>query len=384
MKISITHILSIVCSILLLASCNYSYNKQFEEAKQCYDNNESEAAIQLLVLINNKSPHYAEAQQMLKQSYASFIDSLWTQERYDDILSIVDTISPKSCYFGRAQFIIPITQMKKIVNADRPLLTEQKDFEKYNKCVQQLQYMVDTITKDADLIDRKEMYIRGLSFGYLAECYYYIKHTRYEDALVMLDKVNPEVVFSNNVGNYDSLWQGVETLLYLHNRENDIELIHKKTIDIGRSDYFSTSNNYRCTVYEEINEFRAFWEFINKVEGNYHNDQKVMPEIAKLKSEVVRVQKREFPIMRKRYAKSVSEQLWINDIDVNCSGNGNTVINFIGGEYAARANVADTQDKNIYSLKKLRFKKSVYYWCKGFESTHSYNIDSQNDGDPVF
>ena len=105
--------------------------------------------------------------------------------------------------------------------------------------------------------------------------------------------------------------------------------------------------------------------------------------VKKLQNEVIRVQKREFPILRKQYAKILSKNLWIEDIDVYCGGSRNTVISFYGYEYATRENVSDTQNKESSYIQQLRFKKSIYYWCRGFDATHSYNIDSSDDGDPV-
>ena len=231
MEKSITRVLSIACLLLLLMSCNYSSNKQFEEAKQCYDNNESEEAIQLLVLINDKSPHYAEAQQMLKQSYKNLCDSLWNNKQYDSVLAIVDTITAKSCFYGIGQFIIPRVHISKISSKwENLLFIEESDFEQFDKYVRQYQNMVDTISKNSDLIERKEMFDRELSCEYFVEYYYNITHKRYEDALMKLNKVNPEYVFGENVGIYDSLYQVVGILLYKERISRNISGRHLQNL----------------------------------------------------------------------------------------------------------------------------------------------------------
>lgn len=115
----------------------------------------------------------------------------------------------------------------------------------------------------------------------------------------------------------------------------------------------------------------------------YQNDEEVTSLITQLEKEVVRVQKKEFPILRKQYTKILAAELWIKDIDVYCNGNGNTILSIIGYEFYTRSNIAETQNSIAFFLKLFRFKKTNYYWHQGYESTHSYNLDTSDDGNPV-
>lgn len=374
----------ILCSIFLL-SCNYSDNQRFQEAKLCYDNGDKEEAIRLLVLVNKKSPHYTEAQQMLKQSYRELVTSLMNEHRYDEATALIDTLSPGSCYYKISRLLLPCIQIDKIEhliqNTETKILSDSC-FEPFDNNVRLLQYMFDTISSDPELLERKPVYGRTLSLAYVLESKYYVDKNRYEDALEMLNRANPEYV------GYEKLNSAKYTIISAINvirRRNAIQLINTLTLNISAADYFDSSHNsdYRYDLLDELNEFKKYWKTIYELKNAYHNDDEIMLLVTKLENEVIRVQKREFPILRKQYAKILSKNLWIEDTDVYCGGSRNTIISFIGYKYATRENVADTQNTESSYLKQFRFKKSIYYWCRGFDSTHSYNIDSPDDGAPI-
>ena len=375
----------ILCVFLL--SCNSSTNKQFQEAQQCYENKEYEEAIRLLEIIDKDSPHYAEAQLLIKQSYRELVNGLMEEYRYDEAIALIDTISPRSCYYGISRLLIPSIRISKIEyiirNSDVKVLSDNT-FEPFDNSVRQLQYMYDTISTDPDLLERKTAYERTLSLAYLLESEYYIEKHRYEDALILLNNVNPECIDTEKF-TVDMYRREIISTINSINRKKDIEAIKTMTSSICEMNYFDKfhASDYKNDMLKEVGVFKEYWKVITDVKTAYKSDEEIMSLVMKLQNEVVRVQKREFPILRKQYAKILSKNLWIEDIDVYCGGSRNTVISFYGYWYATRENVSDTQNKESSYLKQLRFKKSIYYWCRGFDPTHSYNIDSPDDGDPV-
>lgn len=103
----------------------------------------------------------------------------------------------------------------------------------------------------------------------------------------------------------------------------------------------------------------------NIAEGEASDDQEIQALAKKLKSKVTRTQAKEFPLMRKDYAKVVAAKMWENDIDVSSSGSGHTRINFTGGIFAANKNKQEFQNQLHEILTMLRFQQARYMWYKG-------------------
>ena len=91
----------------------------------------------------------------------------------------------------------------------------------------------------------------------------------------------------------------------------------------------------------------------------------------KLKTKVSRIQVREFPNLRKQYAKIVANKMWENDIEVSANGTGKRYINFSGGVFAANKNKKEFQTQVQEVLNMFRFKQARYRWYKG-ESEYTY------------
>lgn len=102
-----------------------------------------------------------------------------------------------------------------------------------------------------------------------------------------------------------------------------------------------------------------------------------------LKSKVSRIQIREFPNLRKQYAKIVAKKMWENDIEVSANGTGKRYINFSGGVFAANKNKKDFQIQVQEVLKMFRFKQSRYRWYKGESEYTYYTMYEGKDSEPV-
>lgn len=103
----------------------------------------------------------------------------------------------------------------------------------------------------------------------------------------------------------------------------------------------------------------------------------------KLKSKVSRIQIKEFPNLRKQYAKIVAEKMWENDIEVSANGTGRKYINFTGGVFAANKNKKDFQTQVQEVLKMFRFKQARYRWYKGESEYTYYTIYKGKDSELV-
>lgn len=93
------------------------------------------------------------------------------------------------------------------------------------------------------------------------------------------------------------------------------------------------------------------------------------------------IQKRDFPTLRREYARIVGEQLWRDNVKVEAKGNRGTTIVMIGGFFASNANIEDAQKEVHELLMKLRFKRSEYKWIPSASEYVYYKIESRDDGD---
>lgn len=126
----------------------------------------------------------------------------------------------------------------------------------------------------------------------------------------------------------------------------------------------------------------ASWAKIIK-ESEESKDAEIKTLGNRLKSRVSKIQIREFPNLRKQYAKIVANKMWENDIEVYANGTGKRYINFTGGVFAANKNKKDFQIQLQEVLKMFRFKQSRYRWYKGEDEYTYYTMYEGKDSEPV-
>ena len=103
----------------------------------------------------------------------------------------------------------------------------------------------------------------------------------------------------------------------------------------------------------------------------------------KLKSKVSKIQTKEFPNLRKKYAKIAAQIMWESDIDVSVNGTGKKYINFAGAVFATNKNKKDFQIKLQEVLEMFRFNQARYRWYKGEREYTYYTIFEGKDSEPV-
>ena len=95
-------------------------------------------------------------------------------------------------------------------------------------------------------------------------------------------------------------------------------------------------------------------------------------------------QRRDFPLIRREYAKIMEEAVWRNNIEVKATGSGNSRLEFTGGIFANNANIDDFQNKVLDSdtkaiLRMYRFKRVAYRWSKYDNDYTYYQYDTPAD-----
>ena len=126
----------------------------------------------------------------------------------------------------------------------------------------------------------------------------------------------------------------------------------------------------------------ATWATIIK-EAKESENAEVIKLGVKLKSKVSKIQTKEFPNLRKKYAKIVAQIMWESDIDVSVNGTGKKYINFAGGIFATNKNKKDFQIKLQEVLEMFRFNQARYRWYKGEREYTYYTIFKGKDSEPV-
>ncbi len=164
-------------------------------------------------------------------------------------------------------------------------------------------------------------------------------------------------------------------------RQQTIEQLEREIKSINKGVDFST---YRGTIDALQMELILFGTWANIItENEKSEDSKIKSLVKQLRTKVVRLQAKEFPIMRKEYAKVVANKLWENDIEVYANGTGRKYINFTGGIFAANKNKKDFQTELHEILTMFRFKQSRYRWYKGADEYTYYTIYEGKDTDLV-
>lgn len=109
------------------------------------------------------------------------------------------------------------------------------------------------------------------------------------------------------------------------------------------------------------------------------------PEVKKLgqrlKRRVVSHQVKEFPILRREYAKFAKSVLWEYDIDFVLSGKRNTTLEFIATAYVSNKSIKDSYETLHEQMKMFRFKRIQYRWSKYADEYTYYTMETPNDSE---
>lgn len=160
---------------------------------------------------------------------------------------------------------------------------------------------------------------------------------------------------------------------------NQIDQLKREITSIEKGVNFST---YRSTVEAtqmELVLFAAWAKTINEALSSENAEVKTLGK--ELEKKVKNIQIKEFPILRKAYAKAIYHKLWEQNIETQILGNKNKTIQFTGGYFANNSNKAQTQETLQEALKMFRFTKVNYKWYKYDDEYTYYEINSPNDSE---
>ena len=144
------------------------------------------------------------------------------------------------------------------------------------------------------------------------------------------------------------------------------------------------NSSYQGTIEAVQMELVLFGAYANIIkEGKDSPDEENKKLADQLQKKVTARQVKEFPVLRKNYAKVAAEKLWASDIYMTTSGSNNTIVNLTGGLFAANKNIAETQKTLLDILTQFRFKEIRYRWYKGADEFTYYKLDTPKDSDPV-
>lgn len=131
----------------------------------------------------------------------------------------------------------------------------------------------------------------------------------------------------------------------------------------------------------EIVLFGVWADIIQKGENsNLEENVKLAKE---LKTKVVNLQAKEFPIIRQRYGKIIANKMWEHDITIKTIGTGNTILDFTGAIFATNKNIKEYQTTLNEVLTMFRFKQTRYRWYKGADEYTYYDLNAPSDKELV-
>ncbi len=126
--------------------------------------------------------------------------------------------------------------------------------------------------------------------------------------------------------------------------------------------------------------FNVWAGMINNAQNHDLSDEE-LAKVRKMAKDVKRVQRRDFPKIRKAYGDALDRKLWENDIDVKVRGSRSTTIEVVGALFAANRNIQDFQTQVRQDWKALRFKRSQYKWFDLADEYQYYDFEGANDDD---
>lgn len=206
-----------------------------------------------------------------------------------------------------------------------------------------------------------------------------IKSGNYEDAIVDLKNISAD----------DKDYNEAQQLL---------NQVYKKVQDIDSTSEFDSRKVLEDKLVKELNDIDSFdgsdfntieklkvelallqsWSNLIK-EGVNSDDRRLMKLSNDLKFKVERLQVKEFPKMRLRFASVLKKELWTDNIEVAIGGNANSTLTFTGGIFANNANKQEYQSSLTEIFNLLRFKRINYKWYKYDDEYTYYNLETNRD-----
>lgn len=160
-----------------------------------------------------------------------------------------------------------------------------------------------------------------------------------------------------------------------NNLNSDISLIQSQI-----SSYQVPIYNETQKILDQLNTFEK-WSNLFPSSSAMEGHKKQKQELAQLKKKIQSIQIREFPKMRKAFAKLKGQELWRNDMTISIGGANSTVINISHHSFALNANIEDFNNSIFPTLTRLRFKQTRYRWYPESDKYTYYKLETKNDAE---
>ena len=103
--------------------------------------------------------------------------------------------------------------------------------------------------------------------------------------------------------------------------------------------------------------------------------------LSKYKNNLSYVQRRDFPKLRKIYAKILANKMWDYNIDIYTKWGYNSTLELVWAYFASNKNKKDILNMLYPKLKELRFDRVNFKWYKYDDEYTYWEIDSLSDGE---
>jgi hypothetical protein len=150
--------------------------------------------------------------------------------------------------------------------------------------------------------------------------------------------------------------------------------IQNKITDIDQN---LAQGNSKADIASRLSWHKSNTALYNEVRTS--KDEKVKEQSEILKTKMIQIQAREFPVLRTAYVESKKEVLEPQHIKIAVSGEKKDVLTFTGAIFQPEKTQKDFM-KNIHEIiYDLRFKQVVYKWSDNAKDMADYKIDSRTD-----
>ncbi len=133
------------------------------------------------------------------------------------------------------------------------------------------------------------------------------------------------------------------------------------------------------SIQMEVVLFNVWVDIIERANNSTNEENKKLGK--QLETKVKSIQISEFPQMRKAYKNAIMDKLWLENIETNIKGTGNSTLELTGGLFASNKAKQQTTETLSDILHMLRFKRINYRFTKYDDEFTYYDLKSPNDNE---
>lgn len=160
-------------------------------------------------------------------------------------------------------------------------------------------------------------------------------------------------------------------------KEAQIRRFKKDSIIILNYDYKEIAKEdipaMRASIKQLVEAINGGLEEYSQAEF-YKNDRRVSIPLEFFKKEAQKVLDKAGPLYRKQFTKIMDKKLWEENITVEVSGKGNTILWFTAGRFANNKRIKEFQEAISSEVRTFGFKRTCYKWIKHDEEYTYYDL----------